>query len=174
MIFKSQLRRQAIVSFFLTSIPSIIIAGAVAKYFESGFIGFAFVLAGLFALGIVSTILHLIVRRIYFVLFGRRTVQKHIYDYLIINHYPAPKAYESSAEDYFISVMKNKEFDPELRIKAAMEVGTFAAYSGALDRHRLNQISVAAEDAINDYHVWIAGTRGTIDRACLQTPMLQP
>ena len=26
--------------------------------------------------------------------------------YLIINHYPAPKAYELSADDYFVSVMK--------------------------------------------------------------------
>jgi hypothetical protein len=87
---------------------------------------------------------------------GRRLIKRHVYDYLIINQYPTPKEYELSTVDYFISVMDNKECDTEIRIKAATQVGIFAAYSGTFERQRLKQISIAAEDAIKDYRIWIA------------------
>jgi hypothetical protein len=91
-----------------------------------------------------------------FLSFGRRSLKRHLYDYLITNQYPPPSGYQLSAEDYFSSVVENKELDPELRIKAAIEVGTFAAYSGAMDIQRLNKISIAAEEAIKDYRMWLA------------------
>jgi len=158
MVFKSQLRRQTIVNFFLLWIPDIIVAAVGSSYFNGGYIGFGLIFLGLQGLGIVYRILHSVVQWLAFLSFGRRFAQRHIYDYLIVNKYPTPKDYEYSALDYFASVVENKELDPELRIKAAIEVGTFAAYSGALERQRLSKLSMAAEDAIKKYRVWLAST----------------
>ena len=154
-IFKSQLRRQAILNCFLMWIPGIIIAGVGSSYFNAGFIEFLAVMAGLFALGIVYWILHSLVQWLAFIIFGRRVSRRYIYDYLIMNQYPAPNDDEPSAEEYFLSVVKNRELDPELRIKAAAEVGAFAAYTGAFERQRLSKISQAAKRAIKDYRLWL-------------------
>ncbi len=51
--------------------------------------------------------------------------------------------------------MKNRALDPELRIKAAAEVGAFAAYAGAFERQRLRKIAWAANGAIKDYRLWL-------------------
>src|SRR5437016_5651728 len=134
MIFKSQLRRQAILNFVLMWIPGIIIAGVGASYFNAGFIEFLVVLAGLCALGLVYWILHSLVQWLAFIILGRRMSRRYIYDYLIMHQYPAPNDDELSAEEYFLSVVKNRELDPEIRIKAAAEVGAFAAYTGAFER----------------------------------------
>jgi hypothetical protein len=48
---------------------------------------------------------------------------------------------ELPKSQYFLSVVRNPELDPELRIKAAAEVGAFAAYAGAFERQRLRTIS---------------------------------
>jgi len=72
-----------------------------------------------------------------------------------MNQYPAPNDDEPSAEEYFLSVVKNRELDPEIRIKAAAEVGAFAAYTGAFERQRLSKISQAAKRAIKDYRLWL-------------------
>jgi|RhiMetdeSRZDD1v2_1073273.scaffolds.fasta_scaffold31165_10 hypothetical protein len=156
MIFRSQLRRQFVLNLLLVCIPDIIIAAVGSAYLESGYVGFGFIFVGLQVLGIVYRILHAIVQWLIFLGFTRRSIKRHIYDYLIVNQYPTPNEYQLSAADYFASVAENKELDPELRIKAAVEVGTFAAYSGAMDRQRLSKISMAAEDAIKDYRIWLA------------------
>ena len=157
MVFKSQLRRQLIINYLLSWIPDIIIAVVGAKYFDGGYIGFAFIILGLQVLHLVIWMLHSIVQWLVFITFAKRAIQRHLYDYFIINKYPAPDEYESSAEEYLISVMDNKELDPEVRIKAAMEVGTFAAFSGAFEKQCLMKVSIAAEGAIKDYRVWLAG-----------------
>jgi hypothetical protein len=158
MIFKGQLRQQTLIHFFLLWIPDIIIAAVGSAYFKSGYVGFGFIFVGLQGLGIVYRILHSIVHWLAFLSFGRRMAQQHFYDYLIINRYPTPDEHELSAADYFVSVMENKELDPELRIQAAIEVGTFEAYSGALERQRLSKLLMAAEGAIKKYRVWLAST----------------
>jgi hypothetical protein len=159
MIFKSQLRRQAIANFVLMWVPDVIIAAVISSYFDGGLFGFILAIAGLSAFAVVYWILQSIVQWVAFLLIGRRVGQRHMYDYLITNQYPVPKNYEPSAADYFISVMENKELNPDLRIKAAVEVGIFAAYSGALDIQRLSKISMAAEGAIKDYRVWLVNEK---------------
>jgi hypothetical protein len=156
MVFRSQLRRQFVLNLLLFCIPDIIIAAVGSAYLESGYVGFGLIFVGLQGLGIVYRILHAMVQWTVFLSFGRRSLKRHLYDYLITNQYPPPSGYQLSAEDYFSSVVENKELDPELRIKAAIEVGTFAAYSGAMDIQRLNKISIAAEEAIKDYRMWLA------------------
>ena len=81
--------------------------------------------------------------------------RRSIYDYLIINQYPAPHDDERSAETYFLSVMKNRALDPELSIKAAAEVGAFAACVGAFERQRFRTIAQAAHGALKDYRLWL-------------------
>src|SRR5262249_38450780 len=155
MIFKSQLRRQAILRFFLLWIPGIIIAGVGSAYLKTGLIEFLMVMAGLFTLGIMHWILQSLVHWLAFILFERRVSRRYIYDYLIVNQYPTPNDDRPSAEEYFLSVVKNTKLDPEIRIKAAAEVGAFAAYAGAFERQRLREISRAANGAIKDYRLWL-------------------
>jgi hypothetical protein len=155
MIFKSQLRQQAILKFFLVWIPWVIIAGIGTSYFHAGLMEFSMVMAGLFTLGSIYWILQSVVHWLAFITFGRRMSQRYIYNYLIMNQYPAPQEDESSAEEYFLSVVKNTGLDPELRIKAAAEVGAFAAYAGAFELQRLCKISRAANGAIKDYRLWL-------------------
>jgi hypothetical protein len=161
MIFKRQLRRLAILNFFLMWIPEVIIAGAISSYLNAGLIESLMVLAGLCALGMVYWILQSLVRWVAFIVFERRMSRRHIYNYLIMNHYPAPNDDEPSAEEYFLWVVKNRELDPEIRIKAAAEVGAFAAYAGAFERQRLRKISRAAKRAIKDYRLWLVNEKET-------------
>jgi hypothetical protein len=69
-----------------------------------------------------------------------------------------PREYENSARDYFASVADNVALDPALRVKAGVEIGTFAAYSGALDRQRISRLSAAAEAAIENYRRHLVAT----------------
>jgi hypothetical protein len=161
MIFKRQLRRLAILHFFLMWIPRVIIAGAISSYFNTGLIQFLMVLAGLYALSMVHWILQSLVQWVAFIVFERRMSRRHIFKYLIMNQYPEPNADEPSAEEYFLSVVKNRELDPEIRIKAAAEVGAFAAYVGAFERQRLRKISRAAKRAIKDYRLWLVNETKT-------------
>jgi hypothetical protein len=61
-------------------------------------------------------------------------------------------------------VVKNTTLDPELRIKAAAEVGAFAAYAGAFERQRLRKISRAAHRAIKDYRLWLENEKETDEK----------
>jgi hypothetical protein len=155
MIFKSQLRRQAILHFFLLWIPGIMMAGVGSAYFQTGLLEFLMVMAGLLTLGMMYWLLQSLVHWLAFILFERRVSRRYIYDYLMMNQYPAPHDDSPSAEEYFLSVVKNRELDPELRIKAAAEVGAFAAYAGAFERQRLRKIAWAANGAIKDYRLWL-------------------
>jgi hypothetical protein len=161
MIFKRQLRRLAILNFFLMWIPGVIIAGAISSYFNTGLIEFLMVLASLCALGMVYWTLQSLVQWVAFIVFERRMSRRHIFNYLIKNQYPEPNADEPSAEEYFLSVVKNRELDPEIRIKAAAEVGAFAAYVGAFERQQLRKISRAAKRAIKDYRLWLVNEKET-------------
>src|SRR5207302_511644 len=147
--------RQAILHFCLLWMPGIMIAGVGSIYFNVGLLEFLTVMAGLFSLGILYWLLQSLVYWLAFILFERRVSRRYIYDYLIVHQYPAPHDDGTSAEEYFLSVVKNRELDPELRIKAAAEVGAFAAYAGAFERQRLRKISRAANAAIKDYRLWL-------------------
>src|SRR5439155_5403709 len=104
---------------FLVWIPWLMLAGIGTTYFHAGLLEFSMMIAGLVALGSLYWLLQSLVHWLAFVLFGRRMSRRYIYDYLIINQYPAPQDDTFSAETYFLSVMKNRALDPELRIKAA-------------------------------------------------------
>ena len=155
MICKSQLRRQAILHFCLLWIPGIMLAGVGSAYLKTGLFESLMVMAGLFTLGILYWLLLSLVHGVAFILFERRVSRRYIYDYLIMNQYPAPHDDGLSVEAYFLSVVKNTDLDPELRIKAAAEVGAFAAYAGAFERQRLRKIAWAAHGAIKDYGLWL-------------------
>ena len=155
MIFKSQLRHQAITHFLLLWVPWAIIAGIATSYVHAGLLEFSMVMAGLCALGLLYGLVQSWVHWLAFLVCGRRRSRRAIYDYLIMHHYPAPEADDLSAEDYFLAVVKNTALDPELRIKAAAEVGAFAAYAGAFERQRLRAIAKAAQRAIKDYRRWL-------------------
>jgi len=161
MIFKSQLRSQAVTNFMLLWVPWAIIAGIATFYFHAGLLEFLMVMAGLCALGILYWLVQSCVHSLAFLMFGRRRSRRDIYDYLIMHHYPAPETDDLSAEDYFLAVVKNAALDPELRIKAAAEVGAFAAYTGAFERQRLSKISRAAKRAIKDYRLWLENEKET-------------
>jgi len=155
MIFKRQLRRQAILHFCLLWIPGILLAGVGSAYLKTGLLESLMVMAGLFTLGILYWLLLSLVHWVAFILFERRVSRRYIYDYLIMHQYPAPHDDGPSVEAYFLSVVKNTNLDPELRIKAAAEVGAFAAYAGAFERQRLRKIAWAANGAIKDYGLWL-------------------
>ena len=161
MIFKSQLRQQAILNFFLVWIPWLIIAGIGTSYLHAGILEFSMMMACLLTLGSMYWILRSLIHWLAFILFGRRLSRRYIYDYLITHHYPAPQDDEPSAEEYFLSIVKNRELDLELRIKAAAEVGAYAAYAGAFERQRLRKISRAANRAIKDYRLWLVNEKET-------------
>ena len=91
MIFKTQLRRQAILHFCLLWMPGIMIAGVGSIYFNVGLLEFLTVMAGLFSLGILYWLLLSLVHWVAFILFERRVSRRYIYDYLIMNQYPAPR-----------------------------------------------------------------------------------
>ena len=132
-------------------VPSIIIAAVIAWFMEGGALGFGIAVIGLTGLGIAYWIIGSIVGWIAWVLVGRQTAEQHFLDYLIENNYPRPRTYEGSPAEYFMYVMDNVDVDQELRLKAAVEVGTIAAYSGALDYQRLAKVCAAAESALIAY-----------------------
>ena len=156
MVFESQLQRQMIVNCLVGWIPDIIIAAILTSYFKGGLIGFGFIILGLQVLSVVTWILDNMVQWAIFTAFSKRFIQRQFYEYLVINKYPAPNEYESSTHEYLMSVMENKDLDPEVRIKAAIDVGTFAAYSGAFEKQRVMKLSIAAERAIKQYRVWLS------------------
>lgn len=151
MIFRSQLRRQAMMNWILMCVPDIIVAAVISWFMDGGIPGFGIAFVALFALGIVYWIIRSIVMWVAWSLVGRRFAEQHFLDYLVENGYPRPRPYETSPQEYFVYVMDNTDLDSKLRIKAAIEVGTFAAYSGALEWQRLAKVNGAAESAIEAY-----------------------
>ena len=152
MIFRSQLRRQEMMNWLLMFVPDIIVAAVISWFMDSGILGFGIAFVALFALGIVYWIIRSIAMWAAWSLVGRRFAEQHYLDYLVENGYPPPRPYETSPQEYFVYVMDNADLAPELRIKAAIEVGTLAAYSGALDWQRLAKVNAAAESAIAAYY----------------------
>jgi len=126
-------------------------AAGIATFMDGGLIGFLFAFAVLFAIGFVGYFLRSIVMWLAWSYVGQSTARRKFLDYLIANRYPAPNFYENSAQDYFARIMDDSSLDPGLRVKAAIEVGTFAAYSGGLQLQYLAKVSSAAESALEEY-----------------------
>lgn len=151
MIFQSQLRRVAILNWTLLCIPDIIMAAGISFFMDGGLVGFLLAFAALFAIGLVGYILRSIVMWLAWSSSGKQTAEERIFHYLVENKFPKPAHFELSPQDYFARVAQDEHLPADVRVKAAVEVGTYAAYVGALEKQALAKVNGAAENALERY-----------------------
>lgn len=82
---------------------------------------------------------------------GRKEARDHILTSLKNNNYPEPDDYCGSAEDFYAGVASDSEQPVEVRLNAAMELGTLRSYASSGQYQTAMRVSMAAEDAIEMY-----------------------
>jgi hypothetical protein len=149
--FGSKARRALWWNILIGTIPDCIIAVVAAVFFDGGVLLFVGIVVGLQVFWNVRWILGRIIDALVFALSGRRTMSSFLVDYLRENGFPEPQQYEDSAEGYLARVADDAKISTKIRLKAAAELGTLAAWRNLWQRGTANRLEVAYEDALVEY-----------------------
>lgn len=150
MIFESQQKRAVWFLMFVGLIPDAIL-GLIAAYFsegDSGFVAFLVVFIGIQVVGVLLWVKNTIWDWVFFNYYGRKALQEHLLSSFRKTGFPAPEYAETSAQGYFARIADDEEQPINLRLKAAVEVGSLS-YSGATGKFMESlRVGIAYEDAI--------------------------
>lgn len=151
MQFGSRQKRNLISGAVLGLVPDILIAIVAASMTDSGLMGFFVTLIGLQVLYFLIWAKNAIWAWLLFWLRGRKQMTEHFLDYLRSNAFPEPDEYQDNVEGYFEGVMGNEQQPTDLRLKAAVELGSFNVLRLTGRHSLLLQTFLAFEDAIQRY-----------------------
>ena len=80
----------------------------------------------------------------------------YLCDFLMENNFPDPGNYQDSATSYLESVANDNETPIEIRLRSAAELGVMSSYIAQMKLSVHAQLSMAYEDAIENYKNHIA------------------
>ena len=151
MQFGSRQKRNLISGAILGLVPDVIIAIIAAAWTDSGLMGFLVTLIGLQIVYLLIWVKNTIWGCLFFWLAGRKRMAEHLLDYLRANFFPEPDEYQDDVQTYFQGVMDNEHAPTDLRMKAAVEIGTFNTFRLLGKVSLLLQTFLAYEDALQRY-----------------------
>ena len=151
MQFGSSQKRSLFTAAALGLVPDLVISLAVASATDSGVIGFFATLIGLQVLYFLIWAKNAIWGWLMFWATGRKQLAEHLFDYLRSNGYPEPNDYQEDVESYLSDVMGNEEQPVDVRLKAAIEIGSLSMLAAYRHMSQLMKTHLAYEEAIRQY-----------------------
>jgi hypothetical protein len=142
------------VNVFLGFLPDLAIAWAVSRLTDSGTPGFWYTLLALQVLYFLLWLKTVGWSWVIFWVFGKEQMARAIEKYLSENKFPKPDEYVFDLEDYLSSIVADESKSPELRAKAAYELGTLNGYRVTQRYHLLWKFSSASRLALKRYRLF--------------------
>lgn len=152
MIVQRKRNREIVISSLLNTIPDVLIAGGAAYYFDGGLLGFVGVIVGLQAVYLVLWVKNSLWGWVRYKLGRKKQIFQTLLDFLVENKFPKPANYVDSAEMYFDDVAADEEVDIEIRLKAAIEIGTINYLRHSMKVQELLYLTLAYDNVIEEYH----------------------
>jgi hypothetical protein len=150
-----QIRKQQERSFFasalINSIPDVAIAWVASEYFDIGLPGFLAVFFGLQAIYLALWLKRIAWVWLHFWISGRGKMTPLLEDYLYKQRFPRPPDFIGGVDDYFAGVADDSKVHPQIRVKAAVELGTLAGIKAAGNYLMLMQLTMCYERALQIY-----------------------
>jgi hypothetical protein len=150
-----QIRKQQERSFWgavlINSIPDVAIAWLASAYFNTGLGGFLAVYFGLQALYLALWTKRVIWGWLVFWLSGRRKMTAHLENYLLQQRFPQPPEFIGGVDDYLSGIADDSKVHPQVRVKAATELGVLAGIRASGNLLYATQITMAFESALQNY-----------------------
>jgi hypothetical protein len=150
-----QIRKQQERSFWgailINSIPDVAIAWLASAFFNGGLGGFLIVYFGLQALYLALWLKRIAWGWLLFWLSGRSKMTAHIESYLTQQRFPCPPEFIGDVDDYLSGVADDSKVHPQVRVKAATELGVIAGIRAAGNLLYAMQLSIAFESALQSY-----------------------
>jgi hypothetical protein len=146
-----KVERRRLVDGLLGLIPEAIIAWIVAAYTQAGALGFVAVFFGLLGLYLLIWIKNSLWMWLMYWVAGRRQLTASLEGYLVTNRFPPPPEYVHDIDDYLGRVANGEQYDCPTRVKAAIEIGTFAGLALAGRIQSSLKVKIAYESALERY-----------------------
>jgi hypothetical protein len=150
MQFESKQARTFWLNFIMGFVPEILVSLALTLAFKGDVTVFVFTLIGLQCLYLLLWIKNSLWMWAVYYLYARKSLVKHLADYLQINHYPEPSDYEKSALGYFETVMSDENQSIDVRLKASGSLAELNLMSSQ-STQRCAQLSMAYEEALENH-----------------------
>lgn len=151
MVFESKFKRNLITSTLVGVVPDVILSFAVASFLPSPLLYAVAIFLGLQALFLLIWALRSAWGWLLFYWSGRKTLAKHLCDYLHQNHFPDPEDVEPSAEHYLEAAVKNEQNDFNVRLGAAYELGSMQIHRATGQIQQFLRLVLSWETAIGNY-----------------------
>jgi hypothetical protein len=148
---QSQQERRMSVFAVINLIPDIAIAWIASDVFHIGPLGFFAVLFGMQGVYLFLWLKTMLWSWFLFWISGRKKLTTHLEDFLYKNRFPQPPEFISGADDYFLKVSNNSTVPCPIRVKAAIELGTFVGLRTGARVMQLMQVNIAYEAALQQY-----------------------
>ncbi len=151
MQFESRNKRNLWVAASLWLIIDFVIAITIAKLIDFNGLWFLLIFIAIQIIYLFIWVKNSILSWIVFFTVGRKTIVKHIFDFLSENNFPEPNTYQESTISYLNSVANNDELPKEMKFFAAAEIGVLAFLMNSCKIQENMRLSMAYEDAIEQY-----------------------
>jgi hypothetical protein len=135
----------------INSIPDVAIAWFASVVFNSGLGGFVAVYLGLQALYLALWLKQIIWGWLLFWLSGRKKMTAHLENYLAQSRFPAPPEFIGDIGDYLSGVADDSKLHPQVRVRAATELGVLAGIRSSGNALYAMQLAMAYESALQNY-----------------------
>jgi hypothetical protein len=150
-----QIRKQQERSFLaaaaINSIPDIAIGIIGSAFIDGGIIAFLAIYFGLQAVYFVLWLKRVVWGWLLYWLRTRKELEAHLENYLYQQRFPRPPEFVGGIEDYLGGVADDAKVHPQVRVKAAVELGVLTGIRAAGNYLYTMQLSLAFEKALQQY-----------------------
>jgi hypothetical protein len=150
MLIERKQTRQLWLNFLLALIPDAVIAYVAMRVTDSGWVGFAIVFFGLWAVYLAIWLKNSIWGWLVYVLWGKRQMTAAMLSGLRANKYPEPDDFEKSGDDYLQKLVSDESLPVDTRLKAMADFANIHALN-QFGFQRFLQVSSALDNALEQY-----------------------
>jgi hypothetical protein len=151
---RKQQERGLIAATLINCIPDVAIAWIASNYFSGGkdvAIGAVFFFLGLQAVYFAVWLRRIVWSWLLFWMSSRRKITAHLEDFLHKQRFPCPPEIIGGVDDYLAGIADNSKVSPQVRVKAAPELGVLAGIRAAGNWLYAMQLGIAYESALQNY-----------------------
>jgi len=151
MQFETKQKRNFLINIIYGLIPDTIIGIGVASFTDSGLSGFIFTVIGLQIVYFLIWLKDSLWGWAFFKIRGKKLMVEYMEDALKAKNFPAPQDFEVSIEGYLSSVVANERLDLNIRLNAAMEIGTLEYLKSMFKAQESMRLIIAYEEALSNF-----------------------
>ena len=143
----------------LNVIPDLAVCWAVMRLTDSSWTGYFITFAALQAIYFFFWLKTAVWSWLLFWIFRKEQLASHIQNFLIQNRFPVPDEFTTDYGDYVSQIANGEEWEPDIRVKSAVEVGTIVGFRSLQRFSILLQLSSAGALALKRYANWAQHVR---------------